>query len=468
MTGRQPSEARKQYEMNRYYRRVDLEEFIDKMRHISNLEAAEYATSLLAFFDAIGGDPVEQALLLARTAIVDAMVDLGESQSKLNSIEIVVLQISNLTASSTSYNDNSALIRISDTLLAVVDMYSRHLTRGLIKESFVQSIRAILRRFRTGEVDLDVELLALSLRYNMIHQRTLNMAATPLLKLATMRQWHSDLFLSHCLRFIVAHEIAHHLLDAAAKDRAFMTASGVASCTGDQLLEIQADELALRSVFHAQKMERSGHVLHVALGVLVAIMVLECAESSLFINRGRTHPPARLRAELLLNLLPLRVSPSVQMFSAPLLRATSKASNFVLGKAPQMPWNRLRNDSDIVRFPYSQLSFGSILRWEEIQTSDSDALAHRVLLAAPTSGPISVGLSELRNQRLPEALVTWGASQTASRSAMDRTIPLTFYGLRNIIYSSPHLANFDDSKRTFLANSMSALVENELGKAVET
>ncbi|SDT39448.1 hypothetical protein [Actinoplanes derwentensis] len=397
------------------------------MRANGDAEAADYQQHIVELFESTGHDPVEDILDQCRSQVVDAMASLGQDRARLRLVEVGGIPGISHTAAIVGFLDGSAMVRVSDTLTGLIDMYARHLTPAMVPDDLRAGLRVAFRRFRTGRAELDEELLALSLRVHMIHCRILALPATPLLNLDFARQIQADRFAEYGIRLVLAHELAHHALGQQAHDK-----PGVTACTGDASAEREADDLAFRAVLTIYR-GRGDLLLHAVLGMVAAMMALYAVESSQFARIGTSHPSAEQRMEHLFQVVPFAARGHVQMFGRVMAAATSRANLFAPGSDPALPWQRLRDDPKIHRHPFSLAFLDEMAAWDRMQSEDVAAMVVRAVDLSGEDTTVVLGLTDLFQAGPAAALRSWGAADTFLTRVADPAVPISFSALRREI-----------------------------------
>lgn len=422
---------------------------------------AEELGAVLASWDDAGADPLEDLYRSERARVVEAMSRLGYDRARLDAVEVQGLLHTTVSARIDAFDDGSAAVLISDTLLAIAEVYATQLALAICKRGLANFLRSNWRMLRTGRADVDVDRLAVVLRYNMISQRTLGFPTALTSRAHPQQAQYAESLLRYCLQFIVAHEFAHHLLGHTTDTR--LSGPGVASCTAAHQLELDADRLAITTVLEAERAYAGTNlVAHAALGMLVAILVLLCAESSLYIHTGRSHPEAALRGEQLLDSVPLLVVPTLSMYMTRLREATQRAALFTPGHPSDVDWARFHADEDLIR-PGPVLGFyDHVVRCDQAQSWDPPTLTRWLGEQKSAWSFLRAGLGDLAGGHVVDALQAWGMSEAQARSAVDPTEPLSFYAVVRSMRGHPGLSSLDPAERNFLTSVVGGLVEHRL------
>lgn len=414
----------------RYSRRAKLAGFLDTLRSDGHVAYAEVLAGMLAAWDEHGGDPMEDSSALVGDVVARALADLGHRRAAPERLEVCPVARQAISASAQGYEDGSALVRVSDALFAFALLYAQHLADARTKDSTLASVRSAFRRYFRDESGLDEDLLTGSLRFSALHQRVLGGPVTPFPVLTGGRQAEADRYLTHCLRFVVAHEYAHVLLGHRA------AAPGVSSCAGDPEWETAADELALRTVLHAWRGHGPGTQLHAGLGALLAVLVVHFSERALFVRRGTSHPPAAERRDRLVRSLPPHVALLVRQYGDMLAGLTDRAADFGRG-APPVPWQQVM---DHPRVQSRALWLGhrdDLVRYAGIQSRAPHELAAAIREGDARHGTaLSAGAEAVLAGRTGEGLRLWGLSPHRVEEITAPALPLSFWGLLDEIHAA--------------------------------
>ncbi|HEX8867744.1 MAG TPA: hypothetical protein VF821_18945, partial [Lentzea sp.] len=184
-------------------------------------------------------------------------------------------------------------------------VYSRHLALTVARPS------SFLKRLRRRR-PFDTALLAAVLRYTSRVERSSGSVQTLPISLEPFQQHTADLLATHSLRFVIAHELAHHLRGP-----------------------LDADRLAYQAVLAAHD---AGPPSLVPLGALVAVTVVHNVEKSLFV-RSAGHPPVDRRLGVLWEEVPFHDRSSFNTAAAHLAEATDLATDFTQGSRPSVSWD---------------------------------------------------------------------------------------------------------------------------------
>ncbi|MET9632381.1 hypothetical protein ABZX92_33485 [Lentzea sp. NPDC006480] len=345
-----------------------------------------------------------------KDSVVEAMAQAGHDRKRLRSVGLT--SDAAVSAASTSYPDGSALIGISEAVLALVPVYSRHLALAVARPN------SFLRRLRRQR-PFDTALLAALLRYTSRVERSSGSVRTLTIPLEPFQQHTADLLATHSLRFVIAHELAHHLRGP-----------------------LDADRLAYQAVLAAHD---SGPPSLVPLGALVAVTVVHNVEKSLFV-RGAGHPPVERRLGVLWEEVPFHDRASFNTAAAQLSEATDLATNFTQGSPPRVSWDLL---PDVAGHPF--------VRCDELQSLTPAQLVIE-LHRWPSIGS---GARALLDGRLDDAAGQWELPLALFRAWQVAT-PLAASTLRLALQKVRGLEELTPLERCPVVEAMAALVEHRV------
>jgi hypothetical protein len=346
-----------------------------------------------------------------KDSVVEAMVQAGHDRARLKSVALA--SDDTVPASSTSYPDGSAVIQISEAVLALIPVYSRHLAvAAALPDTFLKR----LRRRRP----FDIALLAAVLRYTSRVGRSSGRVETLTIDLEPFQQRTADLIATHSLRFVIAHELAHHVRGP-------------------------ADRLAYQAVLAAQHHDESGEPSLVPLGALVAVVVLHLCEKALFV-RGAGHPPVDSRLGVLWEEVPFHDRRSFNDHAASLVESTDLAADFTQGSRPSVDWGLLPGAPE---HPF--------VRCDELQSLTPAQLVIE-LHRWPTVGS---GARALLDGRLVDAARLWEVPLTQFHAWQTQT-PLAASTLRLSLQAARGLEDLTPLERCPVVEAMAALVEHRV------
>ncbi|MEU0881804.1 hypothetical protein ABZ345_24590 [Lentzea sp. NPDC005914] len=347
-----------------------------------------------------------------KDSVVEAMAEAGHDRKRLRSVTLTSGDTP--SAGSTSYPDGSALIRVSEAVLALIPVYSRHLALSVARPSL------FLKRLRWRRRSFDTALLAAVLRFTSRVERSSGRVQTLPIDLEPFQQHTASLIATHGLRFVIAHELAHHL-------------------------QGPADRLAYQAVLAAQHHDESGEPSLVPLGALVAVAVLHHAEKSLFV-RGARHSPVNSRLGVLWEEVPFHDRSSFNSYATGLFEATDLAANFIQGSRPSVDWELLPAAPE---HPFA--------RCDELQS-----LTPAQLVVELHRWPaIGSGARALLDGRIEDAAGLWEVPLDRFHGWQSQT-PLAASTLRLGLRTARGLEDLAELERCPVVEAMAALVEHRV------
>jgi hypothetical protein len=244
------------------------------------------------------------------------LASMGYERAELEALTVGVTSGDGLPAGYRSFPDGSGLVSVTDSLVILANTYCEYLGRalaGVAGDGLLWMVARLLRTRWTGRIGEDPRLLAGILRYHNVCRRVwgvpavLNFAGGP--ELADAGR---EVMLEFGLRFIVGHEVAHHVLGH--RPRSPLRPPGVPAGTAllSEERETEADTLGLfaaAAAFEQDPVVASGRLndrwrqeigeFHGLLGAIITMLALQTLEQALLVRRGRTHRPAGDRVRIL-------------------------------------------------------------------------------------------------------------------------------------------------------------------------
>lgn len=433
----------------------ELRESLARAREIGDKVAEDALSRVLAAWTA-DGDPIAGSFEVTREVLVEAMADLGVDSGVLNCIELTETSLDSITARVRGFPDGSACVRVSRALFSLSHLYARHAARHLIGVSRLADRAHAMSTL--GVLDLD--LLVGSLRYHAVHQRVFGMASKITLLLDPSQESLASLLSLHTLRFVVAHEFAHHVLGHTETERGFAPNADVSGCSDEQRRETEADELALAAVVGAAEKDPVPEPWHAILGAALAIAAIESAERSLYVRTGRTHPPAAARGDLLLRLLPQETDQTLRRITTGLRTATATASGFAPGVQPE--WVSIFAHPEI-HTPHDKSYQRAVARFDEMMCTDSATLAQWLRTWSERFDiPLTPGIDAAVAGYDEDAMVAWGIPDRHITQFTNRSSALSFHALQNQVFTRLPAPDLTVTQRRILSVCASSLVARTL------
>ncbi len=277
------------------------------------------------------GDAVAGYVDLVAGQVKVAMADLGASAERLDSVRVVATLNESVSAQLTPFADGSGLVNVADATISLCAHYARFLAvslAGFASGSRARTLWRVARATARGGLAGDPDALTALLRYYATNQRIFALAGKLDLRLAPEAEPIAGLLAHLAAQFVVGHEIAHHVLGHRSAPSALSPDEYLPACSEGQRRELAADLLAHRAVRRAGEREFAGvpgiaRALDLgSLGPLIAMLAVHLTERALFVRRGCTHPPARVRTALMLDQL----NPQMRQFGTTFLDAPLAAT----------------------------------------------------------------------------------------------------------------------------------------------
>ncbi|MFS8199268.1 hypothetical protein ACLVWQ_11335 [Streptomyces sp. CWNU-52B] len=366
-----------------------------------------------------GDDPATASLRLVTEQVKTALRDLGFSKERLDSVLVCSFPKDDVSAQMTPFADGSGLVEVSDSILTLAGQYSQFSGIGLARIGSRGRLRGFfeaLRAAREGAMGGDPAVLTALLRYYNVNQRVYGKSAKLGHRVGPGVVEVGDLVMLQAVRFVVGHEIAHHVLEHRTPVSAFSPGEHIPACSGDQRLELDADLLAYRAVGRALEREFEGTETEQAiqfpslLGPLVAMLAVHVTERALFVRSGTTHPPARTRAQSLLDRIDERERKVAMLFLSTLLTATERSAVFD-GSEPVFDWEWVVRTPDLTS-PQPQEYLRRVAMLDQLQSRPRESLAEVLERTAETAGSwVAEGARLAAGGDGTAALRSWGVDE---------------------------------------------------------
>jgi hypothetical protein len=364
-----------------------------------------------------------------------AMADLGVSAEKLNSFRIVTTLREAVSAQMTPFRDGSGLVIVADGVFAVCSAYSYYAALWMSRWASLQN----LRESRKSRMYGDAAVLANALRYITTNQRLFGTVTQLDVRLGPRGVLTAGL-LTHCAhRFIIAHEVAHHVLGHSSTVNSFIPGEHVPPCSESEQWERDADLLAFQatrraSVMNSGRLKARMNEDANEMGTVIAILALYLAEQAFFVRRGCTHPSASTRAAWLLDELKGYKRKGMQAMLQIPVEATESAAK-VSESARPFSWEALKSTpvrSHMPQWLLEAISWLDALQcWSEPQHVD--------MLMNPISDSarwLGEGAILAVDGNPAAALHQWGVSDTDIDTLCAPERALTFFKLKEHLVRS--------------------------------
>ncbi|MFJ3927641.1 hypothetical protein [Streptomyces sp. NPDC090022] len=362
-----------------------------------------------------------------------AMAALGVGGEKLESVRIVTTLHEEVSARLRPFPDGSGLVIVADGLIGTCSSYSHYIALSGHRWLDWRSLRASVKTRMYENPDV----LTGMLRYSTTNQRVAGATTQLDVRLGPRgRQtaWHLS---EQAYRFVIGHEIAHHVLGHSPAASSFAPDEDLSACSENERRERDADLLAFRAVRQAGLMQNDG-VLRAAVavqlaetGVLIAMLALYLTEQALFVRRGCTHPPAATRAAWLLKELGARRQKSLQRLLRIPREATAAAADMSESARP-FSWETLQAAPVRSHMPPSHMD---AIGWlDALQCLPGRA--HVYLLEEAGAGWLGEGARLAAAGKPAAALRHWGVEEDTVDVVCDAERALAFFTLKEHIAGS--------------------------------
>ncbi|MGK5638648.1 hypothetical protein ACSNOK_10110 [Streptomyces sp. URMC 126] len=422
-------------------------------------------------FPELFGDSLAKVLEDAAADLASAFTTLGRGER----LSRLVVKATSSQSVSTLYapkEDESGLVLVSDSLAALCTSYCRHVGWELssifeTKSMFKAFLRFARAHFK-GSLVGDPARLASVLRYHHANRRAHGVATVVITRQdrrdedGSRHHDAADLFLLLTIRFLLGHEMAHHVL------------AHQVECSQSPEQESQADFLALQAVNlvnadamiqHAsgipfvrrQWLEECGE-FYGLVSAVIGMSAVQSLEEALMVRRGRTHRPARERAARLveLSLSDARIHDheralgrrdasfrkridseryGLELLTRSLAEATDRAADF--GASPTgFDWVGL-TPAEVVAPSESHVR--EVVRLDGQLRRPDESLA-----AALADSPLRDGALYALAGDTRRAMRAWKVPDAMIRTAHDETTALAFYALVHFIRTASEAYGLSD------------------------
>jgi hypothetical protein len=393
------------------------------------------------------GSPLHEGLSRVAADVAGALVQLGFAPQRVAALVVGLTANDRFVARYRAYDDDSGLVLVSDSMVALCGAYGEYLGRVFTGGALRMLGRVLLSRW-TGSLGEDSGLLAGILRYQILHRRlygvaaTLNFVPRPDDELGSAVR---DVFLEFGLRFTVGHEAAHHVLahrvTASVEERQEQDADTLALFLAAAAFE---QESASQSPMVKDRWRQEASEFHGLLGALITMLAVHCSEVGLFIRNGGTHQPSEIRATQLIEhiLSPERQAAlerilgyrdprmemrfdkdrgSLQVYLHNMAVATQAAVRFD-PESEAFDWTAFAAAPQIEQPPVGHL--------ERIASLDRIMCGDDVTLVAATVGQLDLASTrQVLAGRVEEGMRGWGVRPDRVRTLLDPARVLAFHTL---------------------------------------
>ncbi|MET9580746.1 hypothetical protein ABZY30_35220 [Streptomyces massasporeus] len=365
-----------------------------------------------------------------------ALATLGVSAEKLDSVRVVATLSDAVSAQMTPFSDGSGLVLVSDGVISTCSSYCQYdalyIDRWLDRRRLQASVQT--RMYKNADV------LTGLLRYHTTNQRVTGVTTQLGMRLSPRGQQVAWRLNGLAYRFVIAHEIAHHVLGHSSAPSSFAPGEHVPVCSENERRERDADLLAFRATRRASEIQEDGRLMEMEAvasatkGALIAMLSLDLTEQALFVRRGCTHPPASIRAAWLLEELDGHWRKVMRRFLRIPVEATAAAA-LISENASPFSWESVSSAPIYSPMPQSHIS--SIGELDALQCLHESV---QISVLKDQRSDSLAWLAEgarLASEGNPmQALVQWGLSESTSHSFCHPQRALTFFTLKDHLAAS--------------------------------
>ncbi|MFG1919730.1 hypothetical protein [Micromonospora sp. NPDC048898] len=224
--------------------------------------------------------------------LTESFAGMGFDRERLNRFWIGTSVTVPSEAETWWFDDGSALIQIQDDFFGTLTAFAEYIAYPMSRFQG-KGLLSLIRKashLRSGD-DVEIAMFAATLRYFMLHRRTWDSVTRIPLRLNVEGKDYREYLAYVALRFAIAHEMAHFVLDHPRLDR---TRDDHSLYSDNVSVELAADDLAFQALAWGEPV-RTRQMIH--LGAVITIWALGCEERAFYVRLARSHPPALTREE---------------------------------------------------------------------------------------------------------------------------------------------------------------------------
>ncbi|GAA5172987.1 MULTISPECIES: hypothetical protein [Amycolatopsis] len=436
------SQAKRRYELLEPDRHVQTESLRQRMAELSaDSELGRFETMLEEWSQsewAHYGNPVSAMVETVTDQIKGAMADLGADPARLATVHVGTTLADDVSAQMQPFSDGSGLVTVADSIFSLMTVFAGYAGSALHRVGdgpAPKKLWRLLVAMRRGALGEDPAVLTGLLRYYNVNQRVYGLAAKLDRRSGAGAEQVASLIALLGAQFVIGHEVAHHVLGHDSGPSGFFPGEHLPVCSAEQQPELDADLLAYRAVVRVSEREMAGTPAASAggvfalLGALVAMVTIHVTERALFVRRGCTHPPAGVRADLLVERVDQRSQQFVRLLFRNLLAAAEDSSEFG-------PGARVFDGDDFgklaeISTPVSPEYLRSITAFDLFLCRPPDFLAGELGRIAEEDGAgfLATGGEAMAAGDLATALRLWGVDDGTAALVLDPRRALTFHSL---------------------------------------
>jgi hypothetical protein len=422
-----------------------------KLLELRDSEGTERLEAMLSEFGQTAGallhqNPVNAMIATTTRNVKSAMADLGADAGRLATVYVGSALAEDVYAQMCPYPDGSGLVQVSDAILSLCTVYAAFtgdVFTAIASGSRPRRMWRTLRAARQGSLGGDPAVLTGLLRYYNVNQRVYGLSARLEQRVTDEAEGIAALISGHAARFVIGHEVAHHVLNHDSAPSSFSPGEYLPACSADQQRELDADLLAYRATVRAGERDfadlpagpRPPVNVFPMLGALTAMLAIHLTEQAHFVRRGATHPPAAARAARLLGQLDPRERQFIDMFAHNLLAATRSSSTFDPSATP-FDWEWFAAAPSISSAqPPTYLHQIWVL--DTLQCQAVSRLVEILEQVSQDSNPlVGTGAHLAAEGSVEQALRTWGVAPDTAAHVCDRRTAVTFHAIVNDLRTS--------------------------------
>lgn len=447
--------ADRRYRLLEPDRSLQLEEMRAKLTELGDVASLKALEKMERGFNRLDrgqyGDPAKGLLMTVTDGVKTAMQELGADPERLLSARVGSTLREDVSAQMTPFGDGSGLAMISDAVLSLSFLYCQY--AGVV-------LRPKTGWFRREPTGRDEQLITGLLRYYNVNQRVFGLAGKLGWRTSRRAMLSAYMVGINAARFVVAHELSHHVLGHTSALSGFAPGEHLPLCSESQRQEIEADVFAFQTVRRAAEQESFGSSSRAdrsaLTGALMAMLAIHSTEQALFVRRGVTHPAAVTRSSYLLQEVGPELQSYAGTFLGTFLTATEQSSDFSESAQP-FDWERYAAARDVESsHPVDYLRTISIL--DQAQCCSDQRLVD--LVADSGLSTAATGVRQIGDVR--QALATWGLAGEKITSLLDPNRALTFHNLYEAIQTSLMAQGMPDVERIATPLAAAKVVSNRL------
>lgn len=360
-------------------------------------------------------------------------------EQELPWLTIGVLDDQEPSATLSSFSDGSRLVLITGGLMGLLRTLSelmavwQHASGGPGWRGAPAKIRKVLQ---SPDRDRDVRMIAVALRWHLVHRRQWGMPATLAVELRGRDDDYCEYYSQLALVFVLAHECAHFFLGHDGADK------------GSWEAEVAADAVAFRATCDYLRLSDGEDPRADALvAARLAMFAIHLVERALFVRPPVEHPPATRRWDALEASVDHRVAvASATAITVGLQRALDRAAD--LRFALPEPWWAEAYGHPAVHCDIHEPDYYSttVPFLDRLSFGDPDDPFNILELNAETYG-VDARTATLvaKGQGLIAGLTELGLDRESAEQATNADGPLSYRTLMEVVLASEVVSQAPDT-----------------------